>query len=508
MGANKSTLDTHGTERTIQEDLCARCRDGAHPNEHSPRLVLITHPLVSSQALARAMVTSMQSNLLVQSSGVSHSNEALADQLFMHLLHEADIMQRRLADEPNWDALVGGVVSARIAERIEQLTARLTLVDKGAVFTDAHTYVSQLRRLPADMARAIAQARDEQYIKTVDHRPNGEHHPEWYIDTARAALPTKTVVRMVPPSYRQEEHHRHVSLLNCDRFFVSGAAPATVPQIEVFAHSSLSDEAMARVLSRDALHQGMCSALQRAETALEMQMYTPTNTLYVVIDLSAEYMRWAIAATFQHLARTYAENFTNDTLLFMVTYLVTTINNTWTQTMAEIGAHHEECPRVLTIHFDDVPNLGAAKTDGAPSEFFRDYWLDKCSPIVVSAALFFLHDTVLRLGRTNSMTQRVHGEPEGALTREATITCTEGRTRIDIKAHATDCALAFSKHSDQFRELFACCYNESEYATKFDARVDTDMMIPDRRGYDDIADGVLLLRAESQSPCPELMTGQ
>lgn len=500
MGADKSRLERHGTERAIQEDLYARCRDGGHPREHTPRVVLVVHPLLSAQGLAVAMVNAVQHNLFVQSSGVARTGEALADAIYGIMQEHQSVPAGAVDLTP----LAGGLVSDRTAQRVEQLAARLALVDKGTVFVDAAMYVAMLHRLPGDMADGIAAARDTLDAAALEAGARGEDDPDWYVDGARDAPEVHTTIEPAVPPNRADLHRRHQTALASERFFVSGAAPASVPQVEVFAHSAIEDDAFAEVISSDALNSGMCGALQRTELMLQTALYTPARTLYVVVDLSAEYMRWAMAATFEAVAASYQQVAADALFTFMARY-IPVITNGWANTLSKLYAQGADAPNVLTLHFDDSPVLARGRS-GLPSSWFRDYWAERCHNIVVSATMFFLHDVVRGVHRSGTMENTIEDDQSTEHYRRATIACDgTGKTTITVRPHVASAMTGTVERNASFLEFFDRSYNESTYARQLDARINLNTVLPDRRGYCDLSDnaeGTLLLQPESATTSP------
>jgi len=496
MGAGALSSPRRGSdEERLGELIDTKCSLLAGPSRHAPRVVFIVHPLLSGTEFARSLVKSAEHRLFVQSagtevSGVRGAQEdtdcALVDRLYAFLLAEA----LKLGDQPdNPDAALlpwtpemeTAVVLAPLVARVEQLTARVRLADAGICVCDSEMYALLCRHNPTTLRETAKRAMYEREARALSYRSDGQYSAEWYgavavrpHDEPSAAAAPEGYAR--EPAHDKAQHELHVQQLSGRREFCVNALEGAPAQVEVFSSAPEIDAA----LLEHTLHMeyggrgkpnAVHLALQRTEQMLTAAMYTPENTLYMVISVSEEFVRWTMACVYQRLLAMHP-HMPHRVSLELMTRLRTTVSTVWTRLLGHLhdAEHLEYYKHVATMTFQDAPGI-AEEFQARPSQWLAEKWRLSATTFVSRAATFIAAEMLE--GRPRQPVGVVHNL-HGDGTRLCTVNCLGG-WRYDISVFMSlmhsDHLQSWQTLNTQFEHLFGCEYNDSAYASRLDAQV-------------------------------------
>lgn len=419
------------------------------PNsKHPPCIVILAHPLLCGTEIARN-ITNVTQSRFVQSSGTPTNGRPvpLADTLFEFLLCQAGAFQHDMYinERLNLEMVANQRIIEDASFRCEQIAARANLTDRGFHVNNAHTYLSMCTRNSLFTKDTIEAATIAHIYDTYDDVD--------YTNTNHSAQETLSIKLKMSPALADQEH-----ALKTSRYW---NLDGSEEQIEIFVGDHRLDTSLLGAISAN--RSVVAQTLMRTESLLRSQIYDTKNTLYVVVDVSDNYTKIALACIHQWICNEFRDIDVR-VRCDVMTRLASAINGTWSLLKSSIENDATKHMRVLSVSFNDNPPVGQHIAH-APSRVFEHQYI---GDIVCNVLLGPLDDMIRQVGRKTHTTDL------------CTIDGTHGRlqsrisfvrlTRVYVDVTSVTLFDDIEDIGTAFERLFKLRYQDGEFALELESR--------------------------------------
>jgi len=203
--------------------------------------------------------------------------------------------------------------------------------------------------------------------------------------------------------------------------------------------------------------------LMRTEALLRSQVYHVKNTLYVIVDVSDNYTKIALASIHQWVYNDF-NNIDVHARCDVMTRLAAAINGTWSLLKSSFETNTTPFVHVLSVLFNDNPPV-VDHIEHAPSRIFNHQYMGK---IVYSLIDGPLRDMMKGVGRKDKTTDWC--TIDGTLGRLQSQIRFSQLTRIYVEIVSHTLFNDIEDIGVAFQRLFKIRYQDSEFALQLESR--------------------------------------